>query len=158
VDAVCSAVGDLCLPSCRSLGVGRRAGSHNSAPLDFAGGTVVHINSGVAALALCLVLKGRKERSMLPHPARICHHRCRSALVWGGSVSTLDSALSAGPLAGSAFIATNTGCGCGHALVDADRIPSIRQGDYVRRGLRHWSRAWSRSLRRRDSSTSPLLW
>jgi Amt family ammonium transporter len=35
--------------------------------LDFAGGTVVHINSGVAALALCLVLRGRKERSMLPH-------------------------------------------------------------------------------------------
>ncbi len=35
--------------------------------LDFAGGTVVHINSGVSALALILVLGSRKEKTLLPH-------------------------------------------------------------------------------------------
>ena len=35
--------------------------------LDFAGGTVVHINSGVSALALILVLGARKEKTLLPH-------------------------------------------------------------------------------------------
>ncbi len=35
--------------------------------LDFAGGTVVHINSGVSALALILVLGARKEKILLPH-------------------------------------------------------------------------------------------
>ena len=35
--------------------------------LDFAGGTVVHINCGVSALALALVLGTRKEKTLLPH-------------------------------------------------------------------------------------------
>lgn len=39
----------------------------NMGALDFAGGTVVHINSGVSALALALVLGKRKDSSLLPH-------------------------------------------------------------------------------------------
>ena len=35
--------------------------------LDFAGGTVVHINSGVSALAVALVLGKRKDTSLIPH-------------------------------------------------------------------------------------------
>ena len=39
----------------------------NMGALDFAGGTVVHINSGVSALAIALVLGKRKDISLLPH-------------------------------------------------------------------------------------------
>ncbi|KZX15824.1 ammonium transporter [Methanobrevibacter curvatus] len=35
--------------------------------LDFAGGTVVHINSGISALALALLLGKRKDASLIPH-------------------------------------------------------------------------------------------
>jgi len=35
--------------------------------LDFAGGTVVHINSGVAAIALVYLLGKRKDTRLLPH-------------------------------------------------------------------------------------------
>ena len=35
--------------------------------LDFAGGTVVHINSGITALAAAIVLGKRKDTSLLPH-------------------------------------------------------------------------------------------
>lgn len=39
----------------------------NLGALDFAGGCVVHINSGISALALALVLGKRKDSSLLPH-------------------------------------------------------------------------------------------
>ena len=35
--------------------------------LDFAGGAVVHMNSGAAALAVALVLGKRKDTSLIPH-------------------------------------------------------------------------------------------
>ena len=80
--------------------------------LDFAGGTVVHINSGVAALALCLVLRGRKERSMLPH--QLGYAIIGAGLLWFGWFGfNAGSALSAGSLAGSAFIVTNTAAAAG---------------------------------------------
>ncbi|MGZ4915415.1 MAG: ammonium transporter [Halobacteriota archaeon] len=74
--------------------------------LDFAGGTVVHINSGVAALALVLLLKGRRERSLLPH--QLGYAVIGAGLLWFGWFGfNAGSALSAGQLAGSAFIVTN---------------------------------------------------
>ena len=43
--------------------------------IDFAGGTAVHINSGIAGLALCLVLGKRKG---WPTARRCGHTTCRS--------------------------------------------------------------------------------
>jgi len=75
--------------------------------LDFAGGTVVHINSGVAALALVLLLGKRKEVKLLPH--NLGYSVIGAALLWFGWFGfNAGSALTAGGLAGSAFIATNT--------------------------------------------------
>ncbi len=75
--------------------------------LDFAGGTVVHINSGVAALALALLLGKRKDTKLLPH--QLGYSVIGAALLWFGWFGfNAGSALSAGGLAGSAFIATNT--------------------------------------------------
>ncbi len=74
--------------------------------LDFAGGTVVHINSGVAALALVLLLKGRRDKSLLPH--QLGYAVIGAGLLWFGWFGfNAGSALSAGQLAGSAFIVTN---------------------------------------------------
>ena len=75
--------------------------------LDFAGGTVVHINSGVAALALILLLGKRKDTKLLPH--QLGYSVLGAALLWFGWFGfNAGSALTAGGLAGSAFIATNT--------------------------------------------------
>jgi len=75
--------------------------------LDFAGGTVVHINSGVAALALILLLKKRKDVSLLPH--QLGYSVIGAGLLWFGWFGfNAGSALAAGHLAGSAFIVTNT--------------------------------------------------
>nr|WP_319374400.1 ammonium transporter [uncultured Methanobacterium sp.] len=75
--------------------------------LDFAGGTVVHINSGVAALALALLLGKRKDTKLLPH--HLGYSVIGAALLWFGWFGfNAGSALSAGGLAGQAFINTNT--------------------------------------------------
>lgn len=75
--------------------------------LDFAGGTVVHINSGMAALALVFLLGKRKDISLLPH--QLGYSVIGAALLWFGWFGfNAGSALTAGGLAGSAFIATNT--------------------------------------------------
>ena len=50
--------------------------------LDFAGGTVVHINSGVAALALVLLLGKRKDTKLLPH--HFGYSVIGAALLWFG--------------------------------------------------------------------------
>ncbi|MDO5835891.1 MAG: ammonium transporter [Methanobacterium sp.] len=75
--------------------------------LDFAGGTVVHINSGVAALALILLLGKRKDTKLLPH--QLGYSIIGAGLLWFGWFGfNAGSALTAGGLAGQAFINTNT--------------------------------------------------
>jgi len=79
--------------------------------LDFAGGTVVHISSGVSALVCALVLgkrKGYGHQPMQPHnlPMTVMG----AALLWFGWFGfNAGSALEANGLAASAFLATNTG-------------------------------------------------
>ena len=79
--------------------------------LDFAGGTVVHINAGVSALALALVLgprRGYKEKEPM-EPHHIPMVVLGAALLWFGWFGfNAGSALTAGGLASSAFVATNT--------------------------------------------------
>jgi Amt family ammonium transporter len=80
--------------------------------LDFAGGTVVHINSGVAALALVILLGKRKDIRLLPH--NLGYSVIGAALLWFGWFGfNAGSALTAGGLAGSAFLATNTAAAAG---------------------------------------------
>ncbi|MBI1820028.1 MAG: ammonium transporter [Nitrospirae bacterium] len=82
----------------------------NMGALDFAGGTVVHISSGVAGLACALYMgkrKGYGTEAMPPHnlPLTVLG----AALLWFGWFGfNAGSALSAGPLATVAFIVTNT--------------------------------------------------
>jgi len=78
--------------------------------LDFAGGTVVHINAGVAGLVLALVLGKRigfgKEAMF---PSSIALTSLGAALLWFGWFGfNAGSALAADGVAGSAFLVTNT--------------------------------------------------
>ena len=77
--------------------------------LDFAGGTVVHITSGVSALVCALYLGkriGYPEESILPHSVVLSF--IGACLLWVGWFGfNAGSALSAGSLATSAFVATH---------------------------------------------------
>ncbi|HXH98811.1 MAG TPA: ammonium transporter [Sphingobacteriaceae bacterium] len=77
---------------------------------DFAGGTVVHISAGCAALAGALVLKRRKvhmEKREIP-PANIPYVLIGTGLLWFGWFGfNAGSALGANGLAVSAFATTN---------------------------------------------------
>jgi ammonium transporter, Amt family len=78
--------------------------------LDFAGGTVVHISAGCAALAGAMVLKARKvklENREIP-PANIPYVLIGTGLLWFGWFGfNGGSALAANGLAVSAFTTTN---------------------------------------------------
>ena len=79
----------------------------NLGALDFAGGAVVHLNSGIAALALITVLGPRKDRRLLPH--HLGYAVIGAALLWFGWFGfNAGSALGAIGLAANAFITTNT--------------------------------------------------
>lgn len=79
--------------------------------LDFAGGTVVHISAGCAALAGALVLKRRKvhiDNKEIP-PANIPYVLIGTGLLWFGWFGfNAGSALAANALSVSAFATTNT--------------------------------------------------
>ncbi len=79
--------------------------------LDFAGGTVVHITAGCAALAGALVLKRRKvhkEHKEIP-PANIPYVLIGTGLLWFGWFGfNAGSAVAANSLAVNAFGTTNT--------------------------------------------------
>ena len=77
--------------------------------LDFAGGTVVHISSGVAAL-VCAAVLGRRQgfprEAIFPHNVVFC--LIGTGLLWVGWFGfNAGSAVAAGGLASSAFAATH---------------------------------------------------
>jgi Amt family ammonium transporter len=78
---------------------------------DFAGGTVVHITSGVSALICAIYLgkrKGYGSEPMKPHSLVLSF--IGACLLWVGWFGfNAGSALSAGSLASSAFVATHLG-------------------------------------------------
>ena len=79
--------------------------------LDFAGGTVVHISAGCAALAGALVLKRRNAHiaGIESTPANIPYILIGTGLLWFGWFGfNAGSALAANSLAVSAFATTNT--------------------------------------------------
>jgi Amt family ammonium transporter len=87
----------------------------NMGALDFAGGTVVHINAGVAGLVLALVLGkriGYGKEAMFP--SSIAFTAVGAALLWFGWFGfNAGSQLAADGVAGSAFLVTNTSAAIG---------------------------------------------
>ncbi|HOS82755.1 MAG TPA: ammonium transporter [Methanolinea sp.] len=83
--------------------------------LDFAGGTVVHISSGFAALAVALVIGKRAgfgQYTMEPH--NIPMTLLGAGLLWFGWFGfNAGSALAANGLAANAFLVTNTSAAAG---------------------------------------------
>lgn len=76
--------------------------------LDFAGGTVVHINAGVAGLVACLVLGKRQGYGKVSHaPHNLTLSIIGAALLWVGWFGfNAGSALTAGTGAGMAMLVT----------------------------------------------------
>ena len=75
--------------------------------LDFAGGTVVHINAGVAGLVGAIMLGRRKDATYKPN--NLPFVVIGAGLLWFGWFGfNAGSALAANGLAGAAFINTNT--------------------------------------------------
>ena len=87
----------------------------NMGALDFAGGTVVHINAGVAGLVLALALGkrlGYGKEAMFP--SSIALTALGAALLWFGWFGfNAGSQLAADGIAGSAFLVTNTSAAMG---------------------------------------------
>ncbi|MCX7772624.1 MAG: ammonium transporter, partial [Clostridia bacterium] len=96
--------------------------------IDFAGGTVVHISSGIAGLICALVLgkrKGYKTSNMMPH--NIPFVILGAGLLWFGWFGfNAGSSLHADGLALSAFVATNTAAAA--ALISWMIIETIHPG------------------------------
>src|SRR5207237_3742636 len=83
--------------------------------LDFAGGTVVHISSGVSALVAAMVLGkrlGYGEEPMEPHDGTMVV--LGASLLWFGWFGfNAGSALASGQLATSAFVVTHVATAMG---------------------------------------------
>lgn len=81
--------------------------------LDFAGGTVVHINSAIAAITAVVVIgkrRGHGVEGMAPHNLPMT--MLGAALLWFGWFGfNAGSALTSGGLASVAFVTTNTAAG-----------------------------------------------
>lgn len=84
-----------------------------SGVLDFAGGTVVHINAGIAGLVTCLVLgprKGYGQENMAPH--NVILTMIGASLLWVGWFGfNAGSELAADGRAGFAFVVTQVATG-----------------------------------------------
>ena len=75
--------------------------------LDFAGGTVVHINAGVAALAAAVLVGKRRDPGVEPH--NVPYVVLGAALLWFGWFGfNAGSGLAANALDVNAFLVTNT--------------------------------------------------
>lgn len=82
--------------------------------LDFAGGTVVHINAGVSGLVVAYMLGSRKVKHETPSPSNLKLMLLGSALLWFGWFGfNAGSALESGGLAANAILVTNIAAAAG---------------------------------------------
>ena len=96
--------------------------------VDFAGGNVVHISSGVSGLVACIILGKRREYGMLSYkPHNIPLVVLGAALLWFGWFGfNAGSALGANELAVHAFMTTNTSAAC--AMLTWMLIEKVKHG------------------------------
>ncbi|MDP3890991.1 ammonium transporter [Nocardioides sp.] len=108
---------------------GSTDGEANVAPIDFAGGTVVHINAGVAALVLVLLIGARKgfgKEQMRPHNLPLV--MLGAGLLWFGWFGfNAGSAYGADGTAGLAWVNTTT-CAAA-AILGWLIVEKIRDGE-----------------------------
>ncbi len=82
--------------------------------LDFAGGTVVHINAGVAGLVLAIMLGKRKDYGKAMFPSSVALTVLGAVLLWFGWFGfNAGSELAADGIAANAFLVTNTAAAVG---------------------------------------------
>lgn len=96
--------------------------------VDFAGGNVVHISSGVTGLIICIMLGKRRGHGVLSYkPHNIPFVVLGAGLLWFGWFGfNAGSALSSGSLAVTAFLITNTSAAAG--LLSWMLIEKIKNG------------------------------
>ena len=104
----------------------------NLGALDFAGGTVVHINAGIAALITAMYIGRRKNLDKnIPSPHNVPFVVLGTGLLWFGWFGfNAGSALAANGLATNAFVVTNTAAaaaGLSWAIIEwiRNRKPTI---------------------------------
>ena len=96
--------------------------------VDFAGGDVVHISSGVSGLVACILLGKRREYGLVSYkPHNIPFVLLGAALLWFGWFGfNAGSALTSGPLAVHALLTTNTSAAA--ALLSWMLVEQVKQG------------------------------
>jgi ammonium transporter len=96
--------------------------------VDFAGGNVVHISSGISGLVACIMLGKRRGHGMMAYrPHNIPFVVLGVALLWFGWFGfNAGSALGAGPLAVHAFMTTNTAAAA--AMLSWMLIEKVKHG------------------------------
>jgi Amt family ammonium transporter len=99
------------LPVCHWVWGGGWIGAHGA--LDFAGGTVIHINSGAAALVAAIVIGRRKGYGREPfHPHNLTMTILGASILWVGWFGfNAGSALAAGDISTLAFFTTQVAAG-----------------------------------------------
>jgi Amt family ammonium transporter len=99
------------MPVCHWVWGGGWIGAHGA--LDFAGGTVIHINSGAAALVAALVIGRRKGYGKEPfHPHNLTMTILGASILWIGWFGfNAGSALAAGDISTLAFFTTQVAAG-----------------------------------------------
>ncbi|MFH8385595.1 ammonium transporter [Kitasatospora sp. NPDC018058] len=124
--------------------------------IDFAGGTAVHINAGVAGLALCLVLGKRvgfKKDPMRPHSLPLV--MLGSGLLWFGWFGfNAGSALAANGVAAMAMV--NTQVATGAALVGWLIYEKLKHGAFTTLGAASGAVAGLVAITPACGSVSPL--
>ncbi|MFC5666967.1 ammonium transporter [Kitasatospora misakiensis] len=124
--------------------------------IDFAGGTAVHINAGVAGLALCLVLGKRigfRKDPMRPHSLPLV--MLGSGLLWFGWFGfNAGSALAANGVAAMALI--NTQVATGAALVGWLIYEKLRHGAFTTLGAASGAVAGLVAITPACGSVSPI--
>jgi Amt family ammonium transporter len=115
----------------------------NLGALDFAGGTVVHISSGISALAAAILVgrrKGYRVEPMAPHnlPMTITG----AAILWFGWFGfNAGSAIGAGKLTASAFIVTHIAAAA--AAISWPIMEWIYRGKPTTLGGGQWCGRWT---------------
>ncbi|MER6398236.1 ammonium transporter [Kitasatospora sp. NPDC001603] len=124
--------------------------------IDFAGGTAVHINAGVAGLALCLVLGKRvgfRKDPMRPHSLPLV--MLGSGLLWFGWFGfNAGSALAANGVAAMAFV--NTQVATAAALLGWLIYEKLRHGAFTTLGAASGAVAGLVAITPACGSVSPL--